>query len=359
MKNTLKYLMTLGLVGSMFLVTGCPEENNEEGCTSTEDCDGELVCNTESNTCEEASSSCADDSACTADGEYCLGEGENKVCRQPVSCGELADAAVAASYCGNQVADFDAETEIAFCDSSVDADAPTCESKAKLEYRVVSVKDFSGLQEDGSIDNTSCEMSTAIGGTVKDAGSDIITVNLLDADGETIGFGRAVELEVGSGEPDFVNAETVFSGQARADGYFQGVCPAGEEVGGTPRQFRDNSVVSLGCGGSLFMEFADADGEVILVDPSAHKIEVAEFGPYCDGEGGGTPAEGEYGTDKFSVFLCATAINDTAAEIGDEDCVYELTDGVEQGFAEVTLSSNTQIEADASDTSFPSTDGAE
>lgn len=351
MKNTLKYLMTLGLVGSMFFVTGCPEDNNEDGCTTTEDCDDGQTCNVSTNTCEDAGASCADDTECTEEGEYCLGEGASKVCRQPVSCGELGDATVVASYCGNLLTDFDAETEIAFCDSSTDPDVPTCQAKTRLEYRVVAVTDVSGLQDDGTVDNTDCEASTAGNGSIMDAGTDLIDVDLLNADNEVIGFGKAIELSVGSGMPEFTDWATVFAGEPRAEGYLTGICPSKEDVGGTERKFRENSVVSLGCGGSLFLEFRDAAGELILVDPATHQIAVTEFGPYCNADDGADDPNA-YGSDKFDIALCATPVGATAADIGVEDCVYKLNETPEQGFTVLEFSDNTDIEIDASNTSF-------
>lgn len=355
MKNSLKYLMTLGLVGSMFFVTGCPEDNNgEEGCTTSEDCAEGQTCNVNSNTCEETSSSCSDDTACMGNGEYCLGEGDNKVCRMPTSCGEL-DASISASYCANQLSGFNAEKEIAFCDTTTDADTPTCQSKDKLEYRVISVTDFSNLQADGSVDDAMCITSVTPQG-VKDPGTDLISVSLLDADNETIGFAKAVEFEVGTGAPDFVDFETIFDGIARPASDFTGVCPARKEVGGENLKFREDSVLTLGCGGALYVEFLGSDGNVVLIDPATHKIEVTEFGPYCN-SADGTVDDTKFGTDKFGISLCATVVGDTAAEIGAEDCVYPLTENDEQGFVIVDVSSNADIEADPSDTSFVVVDG--
>lgn len=324
MKNSLKYifsnLLVLGVAGSMFFAAGCPEESS---CESDADCADSEVCSAEG-TCEAPSNDCTDDSACTIDGEFCLGEGDNKTCRQPTDCSELADPS---AYCANQITDFDATTQKAVCNAE-----KQCVAESIKEYRYVQVVDAS--------EGSACSSTS---GGKSDAGSDIVTIALLDDTGTTIGFGKVKEFTKGSGEPAYIDKDAVFNGMPRDQSFFDenGVCPA--PTAGTMDRFRDDSVLSLGCQGEIIVEFLDSNGESIAIDATKHQIEVTEFGPYCSDKADPSDPNADFGTDKFATYLCTTLAGGAVAS---SDCAALLgTDG-DQGYEVYELSTISTVKAD-------------
>lgn len=323
MKSTLKYLISnmllVGLTGTMFLAAGCPSDE-ETSCTTDSECAEGETCNAETNVCEAKDTSCTDNSECTTEGELCLAnaDGSAKECRVPVDCSEQADPA---AYCAGQIEGFDATTHTASCD-----DSKMCVSTEKVVTRFVQILDQ-------SMGDSACKSTS---GGKSDAGSDIFDLQLLDANGEQVGFAKTVVYAPGSGDPAYTQADVVFNGMPRDISFYDAdnpVCPAGTADKPTD-QFRDDTVVSLGCDGSLFVEFVDAAGAAIAID-STHQILVAEFGGYCSDKVDPTNPGGDevrFGSDVWSAYICET--NATATEPTEADCGLLLSpqDG-DQGFA--------------------------
>lgn len=309
MKSTLKYLFSniilVGLTGSMFLAAGCPAD--ETTCETDADCaDGE-TCNSETNECQApVANTCMDDSECTTEGERCI----NMACAVPADCSEQADPV---AYCETQIENFDAATQTASCSAE-----KTCVATEKVVTRFVQILDKSM--------GGSC---TSMTNGKSDAGSDIFDLQLLDANDEVIGYAKTVKYEPGSGSPAYNKADNVFNGQARDSSFYDadnGVCPA--NMGG---RFREDSVVALGCDGSLFVEFLGADGNAITID-ATHKVLVAEFGGYCtDGVDPNDPGA-DFGSDRFQAWICETGATKTAPEGTDCTNLLSSADG-DQGYA--------------------------
>ncbi len=132
-----------------------------------------------------------------------------------------------------------------------------------------------------------------------DPGSDLMYIRLVNASGEVIGHARSVLFTEGSNDADVENAfrrhREIFDGQEPTLGPDD--CPL--ESGDT--KFRPETVVSMGCLGSLIVEFVSVDGSgnVVLIE-SGHAIEIGEYGPYCNRSNGGE------GSDRYDVYLCTT-----------------------------------------------------
>ena len=89
----------------------------------------------------------------------------------------------------------------------------------------------------------------------------------------------------------------------------------------------DDTVVTLGCGGSIFVQFVDADGEVIALR-SGDEVVVAEYGPRCSQ--GGVAGDG---ADRYGVRLC-TDLDEAA--LGNDASCSDVEDDL-QGFTSVPL----------------------
>lgn len=144
--------------------------------------------------------------------------------------------------------------------------------------------------EDTSSGSNSCESRTANG--LKDAGSDIFAVELLDSQGQVIGYGEAIDYKQGSGEVDTTDFG-IFDGNPR--NVDQRQCPAA-----TPdnSSFRVDSVVSLGCGGYLLLSFKGANGRPVNL-ANGMEIFVGEYAPICNKNGGSST-----GSDRYTVNVC-------------------------------------------------------
>jgi hypothetical protein len=317
MKN-LKYLvMNLALMGAASVaMTGCPAP--ETTCETAEDCaDGE-ICNADG-VCEvEGDTTCVEDADCTTEGERCLPTADDATvseCRAPANCSEAADPA---AYCTAELG------EDGTCDTSV-PETPAC-TAADLgnERRYVQILDSS---PEGSCDSTTGSIDDN-----SDAGSDIMYVQLLDDQGQVLGYGKGVDYVQGTnattdgnGDPVAIGYdqwETVFTGDAPDLDADQ--CPL-ENPAGSGDEFRQDSVVSLGCTGYLVVEFADlADITNILTLAEGQQVDVGEFGPYC------TTAGGSEGSDTYDVYLCDTPVGADPATIDfDTDCLIELGTGAQ------------------------------
>ncbi len=219
----------------------------------------------------------------------------------PLNCLEADDPA---AYCTTELGG------AATCNTDAD---PVCVLSPTEEFRYIQILDAS---EGGSCDSTS-----GAGPDNADPGSDIMYVQALTSDGELLGYGKFVDFEEGTNDNAAANgynkASDVFSGDAPELGADQ--CPV-EAPAGSGNKFRPESVVSMGCGGSLIVEFTDKDDiTAILALAAGQQVDVGEFGPYCT-----NPDNGE-GSDKYSVYLCETTIGADPSTIDfDTECLIEL-----------------------------------
>jgi hypothetical protein len=286
----------------------------EGSCASSQDCALGAYCagiteEGERGTCVKFS--CVDERDPDA---YCAMEAPNTICDMAAKVcvrDPNAPACVTSADCGAdkvcttlggsaQCVSADCSLQpTTFCDNVqpgtvCDMATKRCAAQPAESPRYVMIQDMSM--------GASCDSMTE--GGLRDAGSDITYIELYDKFDEIAGYGRAVRYAQGDGGVDTTSAG-IFDGAARpleSDG-----CPAG----GLSQQ----SVVSLGCGGALFVEFIGAGGGAVKLVSGFH-VRVGEYGPYC-----ATP-DGELGADRYTVLLCdvlAQGATPTAA-----DCTAQL-----------------------------------
>lgn len=288
MKTQLKYLVSnlllVGMTGAALFLTGCPEiaANNETGCTDNTECSDGQFCDATDSTCKDG---CASSDDCTTAGEECLSDpaddtGASNVCRAPADCSEAADGA---AYC---VAELGlAEGETASCDTS--GDAPTCTEANPVQQRYVQILDV-------STEGASCMSETNGQG---DPGSDIMFARLLNASDEVVGFAKAVNFVDGSAG----DAEQSMNGYTDFATILAGTAPDLDDMscpmdnGG---KFRTDTILTLGCGGFVVVEFLDMEGTWVPIEPG-FKVEVGEYDSECNNSGNS-------GADRYRVFGCET-----------------------------------------------------
>jgi hypothetical protein len=288
-KHLFSALLVATLTGGMFTLSGCPEETD---CTVDADCATGETCNTETSTCEVGG--CADDAACTTAGELCFGEDEAAgtlgECRAPADCSEAANPN---EFCN-------AATAGQVCNLT----SKMCEVPAPTdEYRYILIKDV-------STGAAACDSNPAAGGS--DPGSDIMWAILNDGQGQEVGYGKSAKFEAGTSDGDantYNKPETVLTGESPA--IDADLCPA--EVDN--KRFRDDSVVALGCGGKLFVEFIGTDMMTTLVE-DGFSVEVGEYAAFCNAAGGDP-----MGSDRYDVYLCRTEVGAMPTEA---DCATKL-----------------------------------
>lgn len=193
---------------------------------------------------------------CTLDGDCDQGQAcEVSEC-VPV-CGSDAD-------CGSaEVCLPGLTTERRVCQVTDDQDTVNVESRYAL------VRD--------STDGAGCETT--------DPGSDLAFVVLEDLDGDVAGWGRAVKAGLGEEANDFSSYDHLDGD--RPD-WGADSCP----------EFRDSTIVSLGCGGYVAIEFVDENGEDVQARSGVQQIRLGEHGAQCD--------DGD-DLDRYEVLLCPGA----------------------------------------------------
>lgn len=103
-----------------------------------------------------------------------------------------------------------------------------------------------------------------------DPGSDIFAVALETITGETLGYGSLVWEEFGPEANEYQNT-SIFDGSAPS-----------LEADDCPSDFNADTVVALGCGGWIAVEFWDSEGNKIALDATAdQQIRVYEYGGQC------------------------------------------------------------------------------
>jgi hypothetical protein len=166
------------------------------------------------------------------------------------------------------------ETDGAVCDQLT----KTCRAPAPAASRYIMVLDV-------STDPKACE---AVVGDVVGSGADITFVSL-SGPRDLVGLGRAVAYTKGSGRVD--NTDPDILKNMMISTFVGDECP---DDGYSPA-----TVLSLGCGGALFVEFIGRDGAAVTMSPEL-RVYVGEYGEVCD------QREGEL-KDNYEVYLCDDA----------------------------------------------------
>lgn len=117
-------------------------------------------------------------------------------------------------------------------------------------------------------------------------GADLAFVLLEDGEGSPLAWANVVQEDVADGGA-YANYDHL---DGDAPPWGADSCP----------EFDDANIVSLGCEGSVAVEFLDADGERLDVESGEQKLRVGEFGAQCE--------QGQ-DEDAYEVFLCPGAQN--------------------------------------------------
>jgi hypothetical protein len=138
------------------------------------------------------------------------------------------------------------------------------------EYTFVQIKDMGA---DAHEENTCSE---------DDPGADMFAAQLLDSEGNNLGFGRTIDFNEQGDNNVYTNASTVFDGndpglmEFTNDNDNTAMCPAPQEGS----KFREDSVVSLGCNGALVLAFQnDEDNDEAL--EAGQQLQLREYGGQC------------------------------------------------------------------------------
>ncbi len=344
MKSTLKFLSASALLtlASSLVLTGCPEETT---CTLDSDCGATEVCNADTNVCEEKSTPCTTNDECMGEGEACIANVNNdgtSVCGVPTSCDDVIDGQKdgycegqaagnlclpkadgtegvecrAAADCGDLTGNADGIN--AFCRAAAglsgeetftcntDGEMPECVQDITTEHYHIIINDL-------SVDD--CDLADDPNGF--DPGSDITFVELAGSDAMTIGWGRTVTYTPGTTQNDFQQS-AVLDGLAPdliTDGEQEDIdnkCPVGDAAG----RFSATSVLTLGCGGSVVVDFAESDQVTPPAIYDGQIVTVGEYAPVCNQNTGGSTTGS---TDKYEVIVCP-AVEEGAAAPSDVDC---------------------------------------
>lgn len=256
----------------------------DSGCTTDADCASGETCNTDTGTCE--ASSCTTDADCP-----------NGTCNTDTGQCEAAGCTDNSDCASDQV-----------CNS----DTGMCET-ISTSYYFANIMDVSPTDSD----------ALCISPSDEDPGSDLFGVSITRTDGN----GDTVEYWANTMSADGVKA-TDEDGDTNANtdafGIINGDAPG---ISGTcPDSFSDTTVVSLGCGGNILVEFVDADNNRIeLMDGDT--LNVYEYGGVCSSQ---------TEQDEWQVELCTATENEvTGGNCGDG--ALTLGSGTGIGSVDVTL----------------------
>ncbi|MEC9442304.1 MAG: hypothetical protein VYE40_14455 [Myxococcota bacterium] len=301
MRTALKYLGSIMAVATGISILACGGTGTQggEACTFDDECSAGFVCN-EFNECEAG---CNTDSDCPV-GSVCVE-------RQNNSPGGLCDAGGSVNNFNPN--NFNPNNTNAGCSTNEECTADVdgvcidgaCEYPDNQSmYKVIMIQDTS-------------EGEAACSPNTSDPGSDLIAVTLSDSNGQTLGWGEAVNQNLGEGDNnDFISP-------GRLDGNPQslasGQCPN--------EAFDDSGVYSMGCGGWITIKFSDAQG-VPLDITQGSIIEVYEYGGFC----ARSMSNDSEGADEYEVLLCtdsASALNGSEAS-----CDYYISSGETKGLGQ-------------------------
>ena len=249
----------------------CVAQQVQTGCAFDDECPTDEVCSAEG-ACVVA---CFQDVECVGEARCLVREGgaPGRVCRLPDGADTCASYVDGSAFCSQQLG---VPIEEALCEAGV------CEALAPTTILMV---------RDVSTSELACNPTDP----PYSPGSDIAYLALANAQDELIGWARAVAVARDESQTN------VYTSTDHLDGLplsiDQDGCP---EPDGLGESFRADSVVSLGCGGWLAVEFVDDAGRIIALE-SGMRVEVGEFNGVCDGE----PGFGD--EDQLVVSLCPGA----------------------------------------------------
>ena len=320
-----------GLAGHICLEEPAPGDD----CAFDEDCPQDLLCEdqicvlgcTVSEDCDLLDETCAPRPSGNA-GRVCLVQAEEKCidAAEPDGfCAALYDDTTwtcdfdnrqcvqpeegcLAEEDPNQFCQDQLNAQDAFCDSTTS----TCVDGSTLRPTVLQIRDESSGEA-----CTSVAMNNQ-----RDPGSDIVFAELRDGTGQTLGYARYLGDAIRIEDNDFVGLPSWFE-NGSSPSLLGDDCPAE----GADGYLSDDTVVTLGCGGALFVQFVDADGAPLPLR-TGYQVVVSEYGPRCS-QTGAT----DDGADRYAVGLCTDA---DAARMGDDAGCTDIQSNL-QGFTTVTL----------------------
>jgi len=306
MRTALKYLGSLMAVATGISILACGGSSTPggEACTFDDQCSAGFVCN-EFNECEQG---CNTDDDCPF-GSVC-------VARAGGAPGGLCDAGGTSNNStvnNSTINNSTVNNGGAACTTNEECTADVngvcfegqCEyAMPQTEYKVVMIQDISSGE-------AACSPNTS------DPGSDIIAVTLSDANGQTIGWGEAVNQNLGEGD------NNNFISPGRLDGSPQsladGQCPN--------ESFNDSNVYSMGCGGWITIKFSDSQGVPLNIEQGS-LIEVYEYGGFC----ATSMSNDSEGADEYELILCTDS--QSALNGSDASCDFYISSGATKGLGQ-------------------------
>jgi len=158
------------------------------------------------------------------------------------------------------------------------------------------------------------DTTSGVGCDRNDPGSDF-SAALLRRNGNVLGYASQINISLGPEDNDFSSAAGLFDGS-----------PPGVDTQLCPESFDDSTVVTVGCGGWLLVQFLDDNREPIALQ-AGDEIQVGEYDPRCSGN---RPE------DSYDVFLCTDGSEPQTGS--DNSCTRTLGTNL-QGLTTVTINS--------------------
>ncbi|QDG53400.1 hypothetical protein FIV42_22435 [Persicimonas caeni] len=306
--KTFKKLLAILLVSTACsgLIVACGG-SEEDDCLSDEDCAAGELCDQTDKVCRF---SCETDADCTVEGEVCdtdrtnsggvcvLGDTEPE-CTTDDDCAEGETCNTETGMCEGT------EPECTTDDDC--AEGETCNTDSGM-CEVATIYGFAQITDVSDTTN-----DALCGDSLDDPGSDLYGIELTSADGSSSFWAQWVY--------DGVNHSTDLASPA---GVIDGTAP-GLDAEDCPEAGFSDSVVALGCGGSLIVEFVDDQGTAVDILPG-DTITVYEYGAQCQT----SPSADQ---DEWSVSICE--LNEDEALAG--NCTGEVAVGSGNGLSDVTV----------------------
>ena len=278
------------------------------GCVDDRDCAAGSLCNTEEGVCQAG---CRQDSTCP-DGAVC--DMESMACVPSCTIDEDCESTDEACLPRDTQGVSTCQT-IASCDLASSPDAWCQRQQGSLRYACTDKACQMVERASTFIQVLDLSIGDACSATrqgLNEPGADLIALELFDADGMLIGHGRIEDVSFGEGDSDFISTAHLDGLEPEID---NGGCPLPDGAA----RFRQDAVLSLGCGGYAFFQFLDASLSPIELAPGM-TIGVSEYGPLCDDP----ESADEQGEDRYEVYLCEDLDDD--GEITNAECDRQISD---------------------------------